>query len=508
MRGTRWVVVTTERLPRSRVALSIEVEAERLEASMERAVRRLSEKIRIPGFRPGKAPRQIVEQTVGHGALLQEALDQLLPDVYQEALESESIEPVDQPEIELTSTEPLVVQATVPVRPSIDLRDYHTLRIPRPEARAAEPLVEETVEGLRRRYATLEPVDRAIGWSDTVRCDVHVAVEGQDEPHLEEDAEFSVRPGGSISLPGFLDGLIGLERGGPHEFTIELPADYEAEELAGKSAAYTVTIHEVKEEVLPDLDDGFAHSLDEGFDSVEALQSRITEQVTERLVEEANSAYRDEILDLLVAHAELDYPEVLVDREVDRLIDQQSNHASHTREGLDQWLAAVGQTEQEVRDALRDPADHAVRRSLVLGELVSVEGLAVEPATVDAEVEQMIASAVGPAEANVGPDVDLAQRAQLRTLVESEENRASIQNQLLTRVALDWLVEMAEQPAEEGAAASRPRPRRRTGRRRRASGTAEATGEAGEAGEADDGAAEADAVEADAAVEEAEGTAG
>jgi trigger factor len=495
--------VTTERLPRSRVALSIEVEAERLEASMERAVRRLSEKVRIPGFRPGKAPRQIVEQTVGHGALLQEALDQLLPDVYQEALDSESIEPVDQPEIELTSTEPLVVQATVPVRPSIDLRDYRTLRVPRPEPRAAEPLIEETVEGLRRRYATLEPVDRPIDWNDTVRCDVTVAVEGQDEPHEEEDAEFSVRPGGTISLPGFLDKLIGLERGGPHEFTIELPADYEAEELAGKTASYTVTIREVKEEMLPDLDDDFARSLDEGFDSVEALRERVSTQVTERLAEESNAAYRDEILDLLVAHAELDYPEVLVDREVDRLIDQQSNHASHTREGLEQWLTAVGQTEQEVRDALLDSADHAVRRALVLGELVSTEGLAVEAEAVDVEVEQMLASALGPAEASAGPDVDLEQLAQLRKLVESEENRASIQNQLLTRVALDWLVEMAEKPPEEGAAASRPR--RRTARRRRASGAADASAEDGEV---EDDEAGDDAGAADAAPEEAEGTAG
>ena len=464
---------------------------------MERAVKRLSEKVRIPGFRPGKAPRQIVEQTVGHGALLQEALDQLLPDVYQEALDSESIEPVDQPEIELTSTEPLVVQATVPVRPSIDLRDYRTLRVPRPEPRAAEPLIEETVEGLRRRYATLEPVDRAIDWNDTVRCDVTVAVEDQEEPHEEEDAEFSVRPGGTISLPGFLDKLIGLERGGPHEFTIELPADYEAEELAGKTANYTVIIREVKEEMLPDLDDDFARSLDEGFDSVDALRERVSTQVTERLADESNSAYRDEILDLLIAHAELDYPEVLVDREVDRLIDQQSNHASHTREGLEEWLTAVGQTEQEVRDALRDPADQAVRRALILGELVSTEGLAVEAEAVDAEVEQMLASALGPAEASAGPDVDLEQLAELRKLVESEENRTSIQNQLLTRVALDWLVEMAEKPPEEGAAASRPR--RRTARRRRASG-AEASGE--------DGEVEDDADAADDASDEAEGTAG
>ena len=174
--------VTTERLPRSLVALTIEVEEGRLEASMSKAVQRVSEQVKIPGFRPGKAPRAIVERTVGRPALLQEALDQLLPDLYREAIESEAIEAIGEPEFELESMEPVVVHAKVPVRPTVELNDYRSLRAPRPEEKATPEQVEESLTALRQRFATLEPVDRAAQWGDSVRADVRVVVEGRKEP--------------------------------------------------------------------------------------------------------------------------------------------------------------------------------------------------------------------------------------------------------------------------------------------------------------------------------------
>ena len=455
------MAVTTERLPRCQVALSIEIEPDRVEASMETAARRISQKVKIRGFRPGKAPRSVVEQTVGRGAVFQEALDRLLPDVYREALESESIEPVDQPDIELTSAEPLVVRATVPVRPSVGLRDYASLRVPHPDPRPAEPAVEETIDALRRRYATLEPVDRPAAWNDTVRADISIRLPGREEHETEEDAEFPLREGHEGPLPGFLERLLGLERGGPHEFTVEIPEDHPDEELAGGSASCRVTLHEVKEEILPDLDDDFARSLDQPYDSVEALRAGLLERIRKGLEEEALGEYRLELVDLLVSHAELDYPEVLVERRIDSMIDEASRHASHTREGLEEWLAAIGQTEEEVRGALRDGADHAVRRSLVLAEFVRAEGLSVEPSDVDAEVERT----AGRVEADI-PDLTAENQQRWRQLLESEGSRRNIEDQLLTARAMDRLVEIASQPPAEGGDDAAPR--RRSARRRRA----------------------------------------
>ena len=476
--------------------MKIEVEDERLEASMTKAVRRVAQQVRIPGFRPGKAPRAIVERTVGRPALLQEALDLLLPDVYNEAIESEAIEAIGQPEFELESMEPLVVNARVAVRPTIGLDDYRLLRAPRPEAEFKPEQVEESLTELRRRYATLEPADRPVQWGDTVRCDVTVTVEGQGEPHTEEDAEFRVAQDAVVSLPGFLDHLIGLERGGPYDITFQLPEDFEAAALAGKTASYQLTLHEVKQEVLPELDDDFAKSLGEDFEDVAQLRERVEQEVREQSEAQALATYQDEIIDLLVASAEIDYPQVLVEREVDRLLDQQSNHASHTPEELAQWLERVGRTEEEVRDSLRDQADLNVRRALVLGEFVAREEIKISDERVDEEVDKLVDNMVG------GRELQGEQRERFRQIFDTPEGRQSLRERTTTQLALERLVEICSQPEEEGA--ERPR---RSRRRRGARGAGEAGADASDVASEADGGEAGDAAEAPAETAASEATA-
>ena len=456
---------------------------------MTKVIRKVSQQVRIPGFRPGKAPRAIVERTVGQPMLLQEAIEDLLPTVYNEALESESIDAIGQPEIELKSTAPLVVQATVPVRPTIEIGAYEALRVPRDEVSAGETEVDEALTDLRRRYATLEPVDRAVEWNDTVRIDMSVSVEGQAEPHVEEGAEFAVTEGGIVSLPGFLERLIGLERGGPHEFSFDLPEDDQAEELAGKTVEYSVQLLEVKQEILPELDDEFARSLDEeGIDSLEDLQARVSEGVQAQIEAVADMSYREEVVDLLLATAELDYPEVLVEREIDRLVDEQSQHAAHEREDFERWLEAIGRTEDEVRDALREQADLIVRRGLVLAEFAVREEIAATEEELNERVDELVEQASAGA-------TDLERRAQVRAMFDTEQMRVSMGERLVTERALERLIEIASQQDEE----LEPRSPRRRGRRRRGARADdeadEADDEADEAGEAGAAADEAEASE-------------
>ena len=438
---------------------------------------------RSPAFAPVRPPRDIVERTVGRPALLQEAVEQLLPEVYNEAVESEAIEAIGQPEFELQSTEPLIVQAKVPVRPTIELNDHAALRAPREEANATAEQLEAALTGLQRRFATLEPADRAVQWGDTVRADVTVTVNGEDE-HIEEDAEFRVEQGTVVSLPGFLERVVGLERGGPHEISFTLPDDFEAADLAGKDARYLVQLHEVKQEVLPELDDEFVRSLDEdGIETVDQLQARIDEDVQKQVQAEALAAYQDEVLDMLLASAELDYPEVLVEREVDRLLDRQSNHASHTAEELEQWLQRIGQSEQEVREGLRDAADLSVRRALALAEFARREALEVAEERIDDELDQMTEQLMGDLD-------DSERRASMRAMFDTDEGRASIRDRLVTAVALERLVEICSQPDE--AAAERPRGSRRR-RPRQTEGTEDTAAEsAATAAVASDASEEAD----------------
>lgn len=473
--GAHPVGVTTERLPRSLVALEIEVENDRLEASMEKASRRLSQRVKIPGFRPGKAPRPIVERTLGRPALVQEALELLLPDVYSEVIAEQKIDAIGQPSFDLKSTEPLIVSATVPVRPTIDLKEYATtLRAPRAAVEVTPERMEEAIDSLRRRFATLDPVDRPIAWGDTVRTDVVVSVDGQDEPHTEEGAEFAVIEGSTVSLPGFLDHLIGLERGGPYAIEFALPEDFAAAELAGKTAHYTVTVHEVKQEILPELDDDFVRSLDEeGIETVAQLRERMEQTVRAQDEAAAETAYQEEVLDLLLASSELDYPELLVEREVDRMLDQQSDHASHTPEQLAVWLQQIGRTEEEVREGFQPRADLAVRRALVLGELAQREAVTVDEAEIEAEIDRMMDQFGGAARGEMPEE----QRSAFRQMFDTPDYRSSIHSQLMTTATLGRLVEIASQSEADGDGTQA-----RGSRRRRGTGTpvAEAGGEGAE----------------------------
>ncbi len=457
---------------------------------MDKASRRLSQRVKIPGFRPGKAPRPIVERTLGRPALVQEALELLLPDVYSEVIAEQKIDAIGQPTFDLKSTEPLIVSATVPVRPTIDLKDYSTsLRAPRAAVEITQERMDEAINSLRRRFATLEPVDRAIQWSDTVRVDVSVSVDGQEEPHLEEGAEFAAIEGSTVSLPGFLDHLIGLERGGPYNLDFAMPEDFVAAELAGKTAHYIVTVHEVKQEILPELDDEFVRSLDEeGIETVVQLRERMEQTVRGQDEAAAETAYQEEVLDLLVASSDLDYPELLVEREVDRMLDQQSDHASHTPEQLAVWLQQIGRTEDEVREGFQPRADLAVRRALVLGELASRETIAVDEAEIEAEIDRMMDQFMGASQGEMPEE----QKAAFRQMFDTPDYRSSIRSQLMTTATLGRLVEIASQSEAGG-----DEPQARGSRRRRGS----ATGDAATDGAATDGAATDDADAAEGAAD-------
>ena len=435
--------VTSEKLENSLVQLDIAVEEDRMSSAMDRAVSKISKQVKIPGFRSGKAPRNIIEQHVGKGAIFQEAIEELIPSLYTEAIESEAIDAIDQPEIELISTEPLEFRAIVPIKPDIDLNDYKSIRVPKIAVSVSDDECENALLELRRRFAVLEPIDRAIEWNDIVRADVSVQIDGEPEPHVENDAEFAIREGTVVSLPGFVEALIGRERGGPQEFSVDLPEDFSVEDLAGKVANYSITIHEVKNEILPEADDEFASSLEEEFDDMSALRTKIFSDLELQKDNMAKDEYRSEVVDLLVSKATIEFPQILIEREIDRLIDMESNHASHTEEGLNQWLSTTGQSLEEVREKLKSPAELSVRRSLVLGEFSAKESIEVSTEQIDEEIDKLITSMGGEVEAST------EQVQTMRSLIDTDEGRASMQNQLLTKNILERLEEIASQDAEE-----------------------------------------------------------
>ena len=441
--------VSAERLPESQVVLQIEVDDARVEKAKESAYRRLASKARIRGFRPGKAPRQVIERHLGEHAVLHEAIDRMLPDVYKEALEQEELDPVDQAAYEMVTEEPLVVKFTVPVRPTVELGDYQDIRVPKDAVSLEPDQVQEGLEALRRRYATLEPVSRPIAWGDIVRADVHGSVDGTAFVQ-EKDTEFRLQEGQTVSLPGFSEALVGREKGDEFEFDLTVPDDAPDEEMRGQQARYQVTLKEIKQEVLPELDDEFARQVGEGFDSLEALRTRVAEDLTRSLEEEAEHRYHDAIVDALVQLAELDYPPVLVEREVERLLREQlgmtlapggRRQPASEQEELERHLRQIGKSEEEMREELRTVADQRIRRSLVLSQLEVAEDIHVSDGEVEAEIERLSSGA--------GTQAD-----EVRRLFSGESGKESLRRSLSTKATLERLAQIAsEQETTEEAQA-------------------------------------------------------
>jgi trigger factor len=427
-------------MPDSQVVLQIEIEPDQMERSLERAYRRLVQRTEVPGFRKGRAPRQMVERHLGRERLVHEALDMLIPEAYNQALEEHQVEAIDQPRLDIVQEEPLIFKATVPVRPTVRLGDYASLRVERPAVAATPDEVDAAVEELRHRYALHEPVDRPVRKGDVVRADVRGEIDGR-EVFADDDFEFTLRDGATIVLPGFAEGVIGAKKGVPKEVKVTTPPG--SRPLSGKTGTFTVIVKEVKEEQLPGLNDEFARQVGEGFASLQALRQHLEAQIRERREAEAEEQHHEEAVTALVAQAEkIEYPPVLVEREIDHLL---RDEARASGQDVDRYMeSAYGGRRplQEIREALRESAEERVRRSLVLTALAEAEEVKVEPAEVGAEIERIVGSSG-------------AQAAQIRQLFESPGGRESIERSLLTRRTLDRLMEIVSgpEPAKSAAAA-------------------------------------------------------
>ena len=425
--------VTLERLPESRVQLQIEIDEERLEKSLDSAYKRIAQKNRFPGFRPGKAPRPIVERAVGREGLIREALDRLVPDAYNEAIETEDVDAIGQPELAIDQFEPVKFTAIVPVRPSVELNDYRSIRVERDAVEVTPEMVQEQLTLLQRRHATHVPVDRAVQWNDVLIADVNGEVDG-DQFLQDDNAEFPLREGQVLFLEGLADAFVGMTKGETKEFTFPVPEDFRVERLQGKDAKFTLHIREVKEEKLPELDDEFAAMINaEEFENFEALRARIESDLQKSLEQDATTKQRNEAVDKLVEVATLEYPKLLVEHEIDHLIGEATGN---DRAQYQSYLRTVGRSEAEFREIWREAAELRVRRSLVLQRLQETEGLDVSVEEVNEELDSLVAP--------MGDDGE-----RFRQMFASEEGVATIRRNLLSRKTLDRLAAIASGELEE-----------------------------------------------------------
>jgi trigger factor len=420
--------VSTEPVESRQVALNIEMEPVEIDKYLDRAYNRLVKRVSVPGFRKGKAPRDILERHIGKDALFQEALEDLIPRAYKEALDEQNIDAIGQPQFELIKTEPLVFKAVVPLKPTVELGDYKQIKVESKPVKITKKDVDATIEQLREQQAVLLPVDRPVQLGDVVTIDVEGERGGEQFP-IRKDIVYEASKGSRLPLPGFAEQLEGISRGEEKSFVLSYPADYEMKELAGKEHAFKVTVKEIKEKKLPEIDDEFAKIL--GKDDLASLRQQIQSNLKTRAEDRTRAEFEQAAIDKLVDISKVEYPPFLVEREIDRLLDEEARHFAEGVTGLENYLRTLNKTMDGHKEELRPMASKRVVRSLVLGKLAESEKIEVQDSEIDAEVEKMAQ------DADKGAD-------DVRKLFSLPQARESVKQFLTGRKALERLVEIAK----------------------------------------------------------------
>ncbi|KZE39974.1 trigger factor [Bhargavaea cecembensis] len=372
--------------------LTFEVPAETFSKGLDQAFKKVVKQVNVPGFRKGKVPRKIFEQMFGVESLYQDAIDAVLPEAYTNAIDEAGINPVAQPEIdveEIEAGQPVVFKANVTVKPEVKLGDYKGLEVTRQETAVTDEEIEEQLND--RRQGNAEFVikeDEPAKEGDTVVIDFEGFTDGEAfEGGKAEGYELEL--GSNSFIPGFEEQLVGVKAGESKDVEVSFPEEYHAAELAGKPATFKVTVHEVKGRELPELDDEFAKEVDSEVESLDELRSKLKEQTAQEKKDASEAALRDELVEQAAKNADIDIPEVMVESEVDRMVQEFGQRLQQQGMTLDLYYQFSGQDEAALRAQMKEDAETRVRVSLVLEAIAEAEGVAVNEEDIQEELQTM-----------------------------------------------------------------------------------------------------------------------
>lgn len=402
--------VTTEKLPKSLLALDIELDAAQVEKGLDKAARRISQRVQIPGFRKGKAPRFIVENYYGRAALLEEASEDLINTSFRQALESEKIDPVGQANLENVHLheEPFGFRVTVPVQPEITIPDYHTIHADFEPKEVTDEDVQRALDARRERHVVLKTLEEARpaqqGDQLTVRMETFIDDEPLEDPEELKDSSLVLEADRLVD--GLYDGLVGIAQDETREIVVKMPEDHANEQVAGKDVTFKVTAKEIQERVLPDWEE--LPTLEEAEGTIDELREKTRAELAEASTRSAENAAVDSFVEQIIAGTEWDLPDALIEREADSLLHEQEHEWSRYGITLDQMLQYRGQTHDEAVADLKPQGEQRLKSSMVLSEVIKGEGITVDEAEIEAEVERML------------NDYDEGQRDNVRNLLSTQ----------------------------------------------------------------------------------------
>ncbi len=433
------VKTTTTELDRSRVRVDVEVEPAAVEQEITTTAKQLAREMKMPGFRKGKVPAEVVMRQLGREAVLDQALRRALPGWYEEAVMDAHVATVGDPKLDLADLpekgDPLAFSIEVGVRPQAKLGEYKGVEAGRREATATEDEVDGELEAQRDALASLENVDRPAGKGDFVVLDFVGKVDG--EPFEGGDARgYLLELGSERLIPGFEGQLEGASPGDTREVTVTFPEDYGAEHLAGKEAVFETEVKEVKEKKLPELDDDFAADAG-GFDSLAEMREEIASKIAEVKGQQLEGEFRENVVDAAAANATIDIPAELITAKAAEMWNQAARGLARRGIPPDQYLQMTGKTEEQLVEDAKPDAEKALRREAVLAAVIDAEGIDVS----DDELLDALRTAATAADGTQPSDEDLR-----KTLDRAREQGRDelLREDIAMRKAVDVLAEHAK----------------------------------------------------------------
>jgi trigger factor len=452
--------VTQEKLPDSQVGLEIEISPEASKQTYDQVLGKLMKSVNIPGFRRGKVPRQILIQRLGSDRIKASVIEEIIQTNLEKALEQEDIAAIGNYQLrssfedmikQFKPGDPFTFSATVDVPPEVTLTDYEKQSVQAEEVSYDPARVDEVLEDYRKRNAILAPVEeRAAQLGDTALVDFV----GKLPPEEGSDAEPEEFEGGSAEdfqveleegrfIPGFIDGIVGMEPGETKDVSVTFPEDYPQEDLANKPAVFTITLHELKEKELPDLDDDFAQEISE-FETLDALKENLENQFKQEAEDKTRRNKEEAILQELIQHIDVELPKTLIDQEINYMLRQTATRLS--QQGIDVNQLFTEDMIKRLQEQSRPEAATRLKRTLALGEVAKQKDIKVDSGDIDAKVQDMLKDI---------PPVELQN-------IDQERLRSVVEEDLLREKIIDWLdehwdVELVPEgtlsPAEEETAA-------------------------------------------------------
>ena len=375
----------------NKVSFNMEIEEERFRGAIQKAYIQNRGSFRIPGFRKGKVPKQIIEMNYGKEVFYEDAINVLLPEVYEEAIDELKIEPVDRPEIDVDEIEagkPIIIKIQVDVKPEVKLGDYKNIELEKVEYEVTDEMVEEEINKIREENARLIDVsDRPIEKGDIANIDFQGYLDGELFPGGSAEGH-KLEIGSDEFIPGFEEQLVGKNKEDEVDVEVTFPEEYGQEDLAGKEVVFKVKIHDIKEKELPELDDEFAKDISE-FDTIEEIKADIKERLEKEFSQQEKIQKENAVIEELIKISEFDLPEGMIETQLEEEIRQFDTRLRNQGLELEKYMEITNSKPEELKEQFRPNAIKRVKSDLVLEALVEAENIEVSDEDIDMELDKM-----------------------------------------------------------------------------------------------------------------------